>query len=503
MTTTPSKPATSLRGTVLFAFAVGAVAAIALTALKAPADAAAPKPTPFVYRGELSWDGVPFDGSATLIFTLHRGDTHDNIGWSETQVVSVYRGAFSAVVGSVSPLPEGALDPSDAWSLAVAASKDGTNFVQLTGFQSLRPVAASIATAYGMTEFRAGQLIIGGGASIAGPTHVDGHASFGASTLVSPAATPVTMHNLVVEGDLTVQANLVDAYAGDRFLLRPVATDPASATKFCVNQQVGHNASGGPSCLTWVCTPDCAGKVCGDNGCGGTCGSCGANEFCDDGGQCVQAAHCTAASDCPDPATQICSVTTRQCAAFECDATHACASGETCAVQTGGVEGGTCVRTCTVGGTDCGDDQTCFPQGILGDGICLFANGTTPTTNCSTGNIETTCAPGAVCYGAEGGSTTCGKVCAYWDPAPGCAVQDTCILQHFCVPSDALGADGAGLGAACSQADGTFCAVGQGGRSAGLCVNGTCTQICRLDGQDCGSGTCEPDLADASIGLCH
>jgi hypothetical protein len=116
----------------------------------------------------------------------------------------------------------------------------------------------------------------------------------------------------------------------------------------CKNNSAGVPTCGGP------CTPVCDAKVCGDDCCGGSCGTCTTDKVCNTAGACVA---CLVDANCDDSnpcTTDSCAAnacghlnvtdhtgcgTGKECMAGacvdlppapECDATHACPTGEFC-----------------------------------------------------------------------------------------------------------------------------------------------------------------------------
>ena len=76
---------------------------IAAALLLQPRDVVAEVPDTIPIQGRLTdADGIPIDGDHTLHFTLY--DAMDNELYSESQIVSVDEGDFTAYLGSIQPL---------------------------------------------------------------------------------------------------------------------------------------------------------------------------------------------------------------------------------------------------------------------------------------------------------------------------------------------------------------------------------------------------------------
>jgi hypothetical protein len=81
-------------------------------ALVASAHAAAQSPQTIAYQGYLTTTGgVPVDASVEMHFALYASAVGGTPVWSESQAVPVANGAYSVVLGAITPLPDPFLPP--------------------------------------------------------------------------------------------------------------------------------------------------------------------------------------------------------------------------------------------------------------------------------------------------------------------------------------------------------------------------------------------------------
>jgi hypothetical protein len=74
------------------------------------------------YQGVLKdSDGVPYNGNATIVFSIWNDSTGGNKLWEETQaIVSVSHGLFNVLLGSSNPIPDSVFLKPSAWLQVIA-----------------------------------------------------------------------------------------------------------------------------------------------------------------------------------------------------------------------------------------------------------------------------------------------------------------------------------------------------------------------------------------------
>ena len=112
----------------------------------------------------------------------------------------------------------------------------------------------------------------------------------------------------------------------------------------------------------------------------------------------------------------------------------------------------------------------------------------------------------------------CMRGCDYWSSQPACQGGEACALgravdlfsqpfpeQSFCLSLAIINPDPAAVGEPCAMTslDGSPCAF-DGFAARGQCAFGTCVQMCRIGGSDCGGGQTCTDLSQLgfSVGSC-
>ncbi|MFQ6002872.1 MAG: hypothetical protein ACE5KJ_03925, partial [Candidatus Zixiibacteriota bacterium] len=93
---------------------------IAFTLTPSPCPSAVPNL--INYQGVLKDStGVPYNGNATMVFSIWDDSTDGNKLWEETQaVVSVSHGLFNVLLGSSMPIPDSVFAQPNSWLEVIA-----------------------------------------------------------------------------------------------------------------------------------------------------------------------------------------------------------------------------------------------------------------------------------------------------------------------------------------------------------------------------------------------
>jgi len=219
---------------------------------------------------------------------------------------------------------------------------------------------------------------------------------------------------------------------------------------------------------------------------------------------------CANAEDCSNPATMICDPKTLTCQAGQCTGTQACSNtNDICVAQVSSPVVGACYPKCKPYNTStgCSGTQECLSVYLDGSEGACFTRGTAADGQaCTTSDVGTGCAAGAVCV-RDTGSYFCRKLCNFFASSPACVASQRCALGGVCI---AEGGDSAAIGQACSTSSVAGESCGNDGKAwRGTCQNVsgsglTCLKICRTSvTTDCASGkTCVPFQGDNSTGAC-
>ena len=254
-----------------------------------------------------------------------------------------------------------------------------------------------------------------------------------------------------------------------------------------------------------ACVPDCTGKACGSDGCTGSCGGCGVGQTCE-AGQCIAGPgqSCASPADCTNPAADACDVGTQTCSdGAQCAVDTDCGADKRCLLQ---VEGGTaaaCYDACSPLDDQCGAGFECVQLGFDPlAGYCSNEGAATADTACTAGPVTTGCVEGYACVDESGGGMpVCQETCSIFEVAPGCPADQTCLPGGVCV-TEGVG-DPAAIGAACTEATGTFCGD-DGEKLAGACDEvGICATVCLLADPVCPGVELCTDVFGLAIGLCQ
>jgi len=229
---------------------------------------------------------------------------------------------------------------------------------------------------------------------------------------------------------------------------------------------------------------------------------------------------CASAEDCPNEASQICDVTTKTCKPGQCSLTGDppyCDDVSICLSQIGsildsGLGGpaiGACYPMCTPSSSkECGPGKTCLPLGPTQEiGVCLEVGDAPVGAACSSPDVGTGCAEGAMCAGEN---ATCAAVCDYLTQASGCPQGTYCTLTNVCRPLDV--GDLALVGEPCTSdsPELTNCAP-EGDAFRGICMKFfpsastlTCERLCRTASPTCPDGDiCLAAFSNPSVGVCR
>lgn len=230
-------------------------------------------------------------------------------------------------------------------------------------------------------------------------------------------------------------------------------------------------------------------------------------------------APCERQGDCANGKLQVCDPATLTCALAQCTTeSPACPDTDLCQIQQPLYGIGACHDSCapfTDGACDGGRD--CVPIDYVGaQGVCRAptAEPPAPYEPCTPGHATTGCGPGHVCTtdAVYWHNSLCYPQCDFFGADPGC--EGRCrIVGHdqkdieaswLCGVGDChMGGycerewDGAGIlyGMPCTDLDEFWPCEGSDAR-LGVCLDTggglVCHQHCRLGGNDCDSGTCEP-----------
>jgi len=166
------------------------------------------------------------------------------------------------------------------------------------------------------------------------------------------------------------------------------------------------------------CTVDCDGKNCGDNGCGGTCGDCGLNQVCG--------------------ALRVCECANVACLTACCDAGQVCHADACCTPACDGKDCGPdgCGGICG----ECGDDETCSPEGLCEPDGVICGENSVPEGTCTTDD-GTDC----TCVGCvDDGECTVADDCV----CPDCVADGWCSDPANCTDDGACSPFNEGCGCA-------------------------------------------------------
>ena len=160
-------------------------------------------------------------------------------------------------------------------------------------------------------------------------------------------------------------------------------------------------------------------------------------------------ASCGAATDCGNPALEVCDPRTETCAATQCGEFQAgCPdASDLCVTQTPYAVGGACYVSCKpfeVGA--CDEGHECVQLGVSQtQGLCERRGDAAVGEACTYADVVTGCVAGATCGATSG---VCEAQCPFFSEAPGCAEGSSCSLFGRCV-APAL-ADPAAIGGTCA-----------------------------------------------------
>src|SRR5512140_1221449 len=109
----PAAGSSLIVGLLILAAPVAYGASVAKAAPPRLARAPASAPAKLEYSGSLvDATGSPVTGPTAMTFRLYDAATAGTLLWSEAQTVPVHKGVFHAMLGSVTPFPDGVFDSS-------------------------------------------------------------------------------------------------------------------------------------------------------------------------------------------------------------------------------------------------------------------------------------------------------------------------------------------------------------------------------------------------------
>jgi cysteine-rich repeat protein len=244
----------------------------------------------------------------------------------------------------------------------------------------------------------------------------------------------------------------------------------------------------------------CLAATCGD---GFVWNTGGGSEQCDDGNTnsgdgcdaTCQLESCYNPTDCGNPNTFICDVSTETCQSIsQCtpgSGSMECAGANPwCFEQVSGSGLGVCYELCDPYDILCPGNLECvtsdFGQTI---GICQNAGfgvaggPCNPARDPNAYGTNTGCVAGAACFG-DGTNYLCYEVCDYFGPSPTCSGTNMCFISGICDAPAPVHSSALGTPCPVSAVNGDACAP-QGDGSAGFCWDlgggSTCWEYCPLD----------------------
>lgn len=177
-------------------------------------------PRVFAYEGRLEFNGQPFNGSASIAFSVYDGAGAATPVWTETQTIAVYNGSFSATLGTSTPLGNLAANADD---LYVGITVDG---VALAGRQRLVPAP------FALWATTATNLQVGNDATVARDLFVSRNANVtGSFTLAGALNLPTgsVTSGFVADNSLTVNDLAPDSVGSSELAADAAGTSEIAA----------------------------------------------------------------------------------------------------------------------------------------------------------------------------------------------------------------------------------------------------------------------------------